>query len=185
MRNTLIAKRYAKALFDFALEQNLTEQVRTDMEIVLRTLSENKELRLMLKSPVIKAGKKETVVSLIFEDHIQTISMQYLRIIIRKRREAFIEGIAAEFTGLYKKYKNIITAYMQTATAIDEPVKDSILRLLEQQTGAEIELIAEVDKDLIGGFVLRYEDKKYDASIRRQLSDLRKEFNINLYERKL
>lgn len=185
MRNTLIAKRYARALFDFVLEQNILEAVKMDMELVISTLKDNKELRQMLKSPVIKAAKKEAVIREIFEKHIQTPSIQYLSIIIRKRRESFIEGIALEFISLYKKFKNIVTTHLETATALDDDLRKKVIDLLKEQTGGEIELIEEVRKELIGGFVIHYDDKKYDASIQRQLANLKKEFKVNLYERKL
>lgn len=185
MRNTLIAKRYAKALFDFALEQNMLEPVKKDLELVISTLKNSKDLRLMLKSPVIKAATKEAVIREIFEKHIQKPSIQYLSIIIRKRRETFIEGIAEEFINLYKKFKNIVTTHLETAVTLDDDIRRKFIDLMSEQTGGEIELIEDVRKEIIGGFVMHYDDKKYDASIQRQLADLKKEFKVNLYERKL
>jgi F-type H+-transporting ATPase subunit delta len=52
---------------------------------------------------------------------------------------------------------------------------------MKHQTEGEIELIEEIKKELIGGFVLSFKDKQYDASILRQIEDLKKEFDINLY----
>lgn len=183
MKETKIASRYAKALFDFALEQKVTEQVKNDMDLIVSVCSNNKDFRLMLTSPLIYSEKKEAIIAEIFGKHIQEMTLQFLFIITRKRREAFIEGIARQFIELYKEYKNITTAELVTARELGSELRDKVIAELKNQTKGEIELIEKIKEELIGGFVLSYKDYQYDASIKKQIKKLRREFDTNLYIR--
>ena len=183
MRQTRISTRYAKALFDLAIEQKILEQTKKDMELVISVCRENKDFRLLLQSPIINSKKKTAIIKALFEKHLQKISFHFLLIITNKRRETYLESIAKEFINLYKKYNNISITYLKTVVKIDDDIRKKILNIMKQQTGGEIELIEEIKKELLGGFILDYGDKKYDASIQKQIEDLKKEFEINLYEK--
>lgn len=183
MRQTRISKRYAKALFDMAIEMKMLDQTTKDMELVISVCRENKDFRLLLQSPIINSKRKTAIIKALFEKHLQKISLHFLLIITNKRREAYLESIAKEFINLFKEYKNITTTFLKTAVKIDDDIRKKILDIMKQQTGGEIELIEEIKKELLGGFVLNYGDKKYDASIQKQIEDLKKEFEINLYEK--
>jgi len=186
MPGSLIAKRYAKALFDFSLEMNVIEETRTDMELVLSVCESNADFNQLLRSPVIRTEKKQNVLKAIFAKEISELSMRYLDIITRKKRESYIKQIAEEYILAYKKFKNIFTIHFESATALTADIRKKVVELLEDQTKGSIELIEEVKKELVGGFVLNYDDYKYDASIAYQLKKLKKgSAEINLYVREL
>ncbi len=183
MKEIKLASRYAKALFDFSIEQNALEQIKEDMKLVMSVCKQNREFRLMLESPIIFTDKKEAIIIEVFGKHIQEISRNFLLIIIRKNREALIDGIAQQFIEQYKEYKNITTAELATAVQLDPDVKKNVISLLEDQTKGEIELIEEIKEELIGGFVLSYKDYQYDSSVKKQIKELKKDFDTNLYIR--
>lgn len=181
MKETRIAIRYAKALFDLSLEKENIEQINEDMMLVHDVCKSNKDFTLLLNNPVIRADKKLAVLHAIFEKHLQKMSMLFLDIITKAGREDFIDLIAEQYTKLYKKHKGIITTTLKTVVNIDDSIREQLISLLERQTNAEIELIEELDKDLIGGFVFKYDHLEYDASIRKQILLLKKDFESNLY----
>jgi F-type H+-transporting ATPase subunit delta len=181
MKETRIAKRYARALFDFAVEQSSLEEVSSDMGLVFKVCGTNRDFRLLLASPVIKADKKIAVIKAVFSDHFHKITLAYMEVIARKGREMYIRDIAERFTELFKEYKGIKTVYLTTATEIGDQTRNRILQLLKEATHATIEMVEKVDKDLIGGFVLRYDDKQYDASLARQIQQLQRDFDENVY----
>jgi F-type H+-transporting ATPase subunit delta len=183
MKETKIANRYAKALFDLALEKELLDHVKTDMELVVSVCQQNKDFTMMLKSPIIFTDKKEAILKEIFENQIQQMSYFFLLIITNKKREAVIESIAQQFIVIYKEYKNITEAQLSTAVEIDQQLKAQLVALLKEQTKGEIELDTKVEKDLIGGFVLNYDNKQYDSSIQKQIKKLKQDFDQNLYIR--
>lgn len=183
MKESKVANRYAKALFDLSLEKNTLDQVKNDMELIISVFQQNKEFRILLKSPIISKEKKENILKAIFENRLQQISYFFMIIITRKNREAILESITQQFVVLYKKYKNIITARLDTAFKLNQVMKNNVSDLLSKQTSCEIELIHHVDKDLIGGFILSYDDKQYDASIKKQIKKLQRDFQENIYKR--
>jgi len=183
MKQTRVATRYAKALFDFSIEENLLEKVYEDMILVLKVCDSNKDFKQMLFSPIIKTKKKQSIVKEIFGKHIDEISLIFIFIIIKKRREIHIEQISNQFIKIYKNYHGIKTALIKTAVEIDDNIRKIIVEKLEDFTKSQIELIEEIKKELIGGFVLNIEDKQYDASIKNRIKKLSKEFEMNIYEK--
>lgn len=184
MPSSIIARRYAKALFDLALEMNIVEEVKADMELLRSVCETNKDFVQLLKSPIIRPVKKQKVMVVLFGDKISEVSLRYLDIITRKRREQYLEHIALEYIENYKKFKNIVTVYFESAETISERIRSQVIALLEDQTKGTIELKESVKKELIGGFVVNYDDKKYDASILYQLKKLKKNTaEINFYIR--
>jgi F-type H+-transporting ATPase subunit delta len=186
MQYSLIAQRYAKSVFDLALELKMEEAVKTDMELVLSVCRSNKDFMLLLTSPVIRTDKKEKILHTLFNDKVCELTMRFLNIITRKKREKYIGNIAEEYIQIYKKFKNIITVRFESAQPISDAIRKKIIRLMEEQTHGTIELIEDVKKELIGGFVLNYEGYKYDASIACQLQKLKKSAaETNLYIREI
>ena len=184
MHNTIIAQRYAKAVFELALEMNLLEEIKADMGLISSVCADNKDFIRMLNSPVIRTDIKIKILKSVFEKDISDISMRYLVIITRKMREQFIRSIADEFLNIYKEFKNIFTVYFASAREISDEIRKKVIKLLEDQTKGNIELVEEVKEDLIGGFVLNYDDFKYDASIAYQLKKFKHTAaEINLYVR--
>jgi len=186
MPHSLIAKRYAKAVFELALEMNVVEETKADMDLIASVIAANKDLILLLKSPVVRADKKKKVLELLFRDKIGKLSMRFLMIITQKRREKFIKDIAFEFISIYKKFKNIFTVHIETAQSISDDLRKKVITLMEEHTKGSIDLNEEVKKDLIGGFVIKYDDYKYDVSIAYQLRKLKKAAaEVNLYVSKI
>ena len=87
MNYSLIAKRYANALLGLSIEMNVLEKIKKDIDLFISVCNSNKDLRLLLKSPIIKPDKKMAILKDIFEGNIHKISLSYFMIITRKRRE--------------------------------------------------------------------------------------------------
>ncbi len=178
---TIISKRYAKALFDLAIEMKKLERIKDDIELVQSVTKENPEFKRLLKSPIIPVGKKNKIIAAIFKDKLDILTFKFLQLVTRKEREVLLDTICVSFIKIYKEHYNIITIKLTTSEKIDEQSKTELIELLSGDTNKTIDLIEKVDKSLIGGFVLDMDDKKYDASIRHQLDKLKKSFDKNLY----
>jgi F-type H+-transporting ATPase subunit delta len=177
-----IASRYAKSLIDLAVEQQKLERVTEDVRS-FKELVKNRDFYLLLKSPVIPASKKTTIVDLLLKDKYDALTMAFLRILITKGREEYLPEIAGEFIELYKKFKSISTVRLTTASPMGEAAVEEIRQVLVSSslTKDNIDLQLAVDPDIIGGFVLAFDDKIYDASIAEKLEKLRRGFVENAY----
>lgn len=183
MKETRISIRYAKALFELALEQKCLEETHKDMLLIRDVCRENRDLRIMLTSPVINSDKKQQVLKTIFENKVGKLSLMYLNIIAAKRREMFIDSIADQFISVYKDYSGILPLTLTTATKADDEIKNKISVLAKSFTKKEIELTEEIKSEIIGGFILKFGQYQYDESIRSKMINLRREFNLNIYEK--
>ena len=186
MSVTRIASRYAKSLLDLAKEQGKLERVLEDVQ-VFQKAADQRDFELLLKSPIVKADKKQAIIKQIFDGKFDPLTMTFMEVILRKGREKYLAPIADEFIAQYKKANHISTIYLTTAT----PIEAESLQVIKMQlmtsdvTDNKVEIKTKVDPNLIGGFVLEFDDKLYDASVSHKLELLRKEFSGNAYKRKM
>tara|TARA_B100000945_G_scaffold221468_1_gene178855 strand:+ start:613 stop:1158 length:546 start_codon:yes stop_codon:yes gene_type:complete len=181
MKQLRAATRYAKAFLTLSVEQNNLEESYNDMLTLSAICLESKELRLLLKSPIVKTDNKLKIINQIFANKISETSMRFINTIIKKKREPLLDQIAKTFIGLYKKQKNISTAIITTAVVISEELKNEIITFVKKQTSNSVELTEVVDKKIIGGAIVRIGDKQLDASILKEISELKQTFNKNAY----
>jgi F-type H+-transporting ATPase subunit delta len=185
MKQTRLANRYAKALFELALEQKKLDQVGADMALIAQTIEENKELANMLKSPVIKLEKKEKVMESLFGKSTDAISLRFMILVAKKSREEYLVYFAQEFTHIYKDYQGLIDAWITTAGDIEAEVKEAVLVLLKKISGKSIILHESINADILGGFVVKVGDYQYDASTRTLMRKLKEDFSKNLFVGKI
>ena len=181
MRNTRIAQRYAKALFDLAIEQNIIERVYDDIVLIKGVCETNKDFILLLSSPIIKSDKKQAIIKEIFEKHIHHVTLSFLLIITKKRREYYISQISKKFIVFYKDFKGIEIVTVTSANQLDQTTIQKVLQKLKTFITKEIELVQVINPNIIGGFIIQYDDKKYDASILNKIHSLSKNFLTNEY----
>ena len=179
MAETKVAGRYAKALIELAIERGVLEEVKNDMELLVNTCNANRDLSAMLKNPVIHGYKKLAIMKQLFEKRMNKLSIAYIDIITRKSREPELEGIARQFMNLFKVNKGIQVAVITSVNGLDDKLRAEVLAILKNETKSEVELVEKVNKNLIGGFILRIGDKQFDASIAKSLRAIAKEFKAS------
>ena len=182
MKNSKLSSRYAKALYDFAGENNQIEEVYNDLQLFASVLKENRELQMLLQNPVVEPHKKHQIFESIFNGRLHDITYQFLDLLLRKRREPDLDNICEEFTKLYRTAHNIKLVNITTAQPLSEKLKTKIVAMLEEQTHATIELHEFVYPDLIGGFVIKMDDQYFDSSILSRFNKLKQEFSQNQFQ---
>ena len=181
MRDIKVASRYAKSLLKIAIDENVLEELHNDMKLVHDVCTNNHDLVLLLKSPIVRTDKKTAILNEIFGEKISKISNSFISIILIKKRESLLADIADAFIDIYKHHKNITTASVTTAVALTEDQKSKVIALLNNEGKSAVDLKEVVNADIIGGMILRIGDKQVDESIKRKLKNLEMEFGENLY----
>ena len=181
MKHSILATRYAKELFGFALEANSEKQVFDDLSLIATVLNENKELRLLMLNPLISAPKKQKVFSIIFKEHIGPITLHFLDILIRKGRGQEVVGISTQFKAFFLEHRNLEPVSLTTAIPVNENLKHKILKLVEKLTDKQLEVEEKIDHQIIGGFKIRMGDYLLDASVSNTIARMHKEFDKNLF----
>ncbi len=173
--------RYAKALFQLAIDQGELEHSYQDMLLLEAVCAESKEFLLLLKSPIVKTDKKVKIIKEIFEAKINKVTMSFVNIITTKKRENLLASVASSFIMLYKAHNKIETATVITASPLDEELRKQVVSFIENHSDKKAELSENVDERIIGGAIIRMGDKQLDTSVSREISELRQIFNKNLY----
>ncbi len=181
MKQSRATIRYAKALLQLSVEQNSLEDAYNDMMFIDSLCSECKDFSILLKSPIVKTDYKLRIFDEIFASKICKVSMMFVSIITTKKRESFLAEIAKSFISLYKEHSNIETATVTTAIPLTETLKNEVLAFIKSDSNNKVELTEVVDKNIIGGAIIRMGDKQLDTSVANEISELRQMFNKNLY----
>ena len=162
---------------ELAIEQNKLERVLEDVQS-FKAATKLRDFYLLLKSPIVHASKKVSILNEIFEGKYDELTMAFLRILVNKGREEYLPEIADVFIDHYRELKGISSVKLITATPVDDAAVKAIEAklLASSETAKTVEITTEVDPELIGGFVIEFEDKMYDASIANKIEELKKEF---------
>ena len=175
MSISIVASRYAKSLIDLANEQNVLEAVHQDMLLFQKVADDNRGLMLALKSPVVRHEKKLAILTAIFKANVNPVSFAIFEIITRKNREAILDAIADEFIIAYQEFKGIQKATITTTTPLTDELRAQFKDIVAKSTGKTVVLEEKIDPTLIGGYLLRVNDRQFDASIKSNLNKLKLE----------
>ncbi len=182
MRNQRLADRYAKSLVDFSIEKNQLDAVLADMQYLQALCKASKDFVNVLRSPVIKADQKEKILQAVTVGKVSEITAAFNNLLVKKGREMDLPEIATAFISQYNTLKGIHCVKLTTAIPISDELKKSIQLKVQTENGfGVVELETAINEKLIGGFVLDFDHKQVDASIARDLREIKKQFEQNHY----
>lgn len=173
MSDKRVAYRYAKSILELSVENNILEEVHDSFLLVKDTLTEARDLRVVLSNPIVQTSKKLAVLQQVFEGKVHDLVITFFTVMCRKGREAFLYSTAVVFHELYNKHQGIQEATVISAVALSSEQRDEIIRIVKEVTLKSVELTEKVDERIMGGFVLRIDDREIDDSVRTRLQDMR------------
>ncbi len=172
-----VATRYAKSLIDLAEEQNLLEEIKTDMSLFVQTLKANSALNAVLRNPIVSHSKKTAILVAVFSGKVQAATLGFFKIMVNKMRSGILFETAKEFVEQYNQKKHIVKAVIVSAVPLSESNCAEAMEVVKKATAGQVALEEKVDPKLIGGFILTVGDRQFDTSISSTLSKLRKDFD--------
>lgn len=176
MASSKVAIRYAQSFLDTSIEKNILAKIAEDFELVARTLSKSYDLLRAVKSPVIKAETKKSVLSEVFGELISKDSLDYLNFVIDKNREEILPEILEKFDSLKNEKLGIVKVDVTTAFDFTSEQRNHLQQQFESYLKKKARLTYKVDSNIIGGFIAKVGDTVYNASMVHQLGLLKKEF---------
>ncbi len=175
------ALRYAKAILNIARETGKESELNENMQLIAATISENNNLEIMLKSPVIKAKDKKKVLDNLFTGSVNNISLGLFNLLQENKRMSMLTPIARQYSVIYDYLKSMQVAKVTTAVPLTKELEDKVLTKIVELTGNKASIENIVNPAVLGGFILRVGDVQYDASISNHLNELKKEFDNSQY----
>jgi F-type H+-transporting ATPase subunit delta len=184
MNESRISVRYAKALFQSALDKNILDRVNEDM-ILMKNVCKVPEFKELLTNPVIRPSKKKELLHSVLEKDLHPLTLALVDLIVKNGRERYIPAIARVFIHDTKEYNGITESLLTTAVKVDPEIKNQVSGLIEKIFKTKVDLKENIDDSIIGGFILKVEDNYIDASIRNKLRKIRAELITGSFERRI
>ena len=175
MSVTRIANRYAKSIVSFAKEQDSLENIYQDAEYFLKVCKNSRDFEVILSNPIIPQHKKSSIVSRILSGRLSELTMKFINLVIKKGRGAVLVPIFRRIVKQYKEMKGIATATVYSSINLSDDVLEKMKGFVKQGKKtqvSEVELRNVLDKNLLGGFVLQFDDKLLDKSVATQLKEI-------------
>ncbi|MBL0385440.1 F0F1 ATP synthase subunit delta [Tumebacillus sp. ITR2] len=172
MKNATVAKRYAEALFEVAQQQGNADTVQAELSAITDALKAHPELEQMLLHPSISTEVKKKQMNELFNGRVSAIVMNFIQLLLDRRRQEDLHSIAEEFTVLADKASGRVKVKVESATPLSEE-EISTLKNTLGANGKQIEVTATVNPALIGGAKVRVGDTVFDYTVAAQLERFR------------
>jgi F-type H+-transporting ATPase subunit delta len=182
MLNGALARRYAQALFELAVEMSVLDQVDRELRELAGLVLKNNELKYLLNHPNIESKTKKETLEMVLDDTVSDISKHFLFLLIDRRRQNMLALIQREFSRLANIERNIVEAKVISALSLTSSQEEKLKQVIAKCTGKNVQLLAEVNSDLIGGVKLQIGDRVMDGSISTALYKMREELRKTSYK---
>ncbi len=170
-----IARRYATALLELAAEAGAHERIYEELQDVAAVLRSSGELRAVLRNPVIRTERKRAILEELFAGRVSELLLQFLRLLVEKRREPLLPDIIAAYEELFFEYTNRLAVIARSAIPLDEELQERLIQTLSERTGKQVLLRPEVRPELLGGIQIQIGDTVYDGTLQHALQRLRQQ----------
>jgi len=170
VKNLVIAKRYAKALFNIALQEAKIEQYGQELGQLLQLFKELPDVAEAMQNPLHPEATRKLLFKVVADKAGPTpIFRSFVNLLIEKKRVQHLAEIAEYYNKLIDEHANVARAKITAATQLSENVIGEIAKTLEKMTGKKVVVEFVKDPGLIGGVVAQIGDLVLDGSVRRQL----------------
>lgn len=169
-------RRYSLALYGLAEERGKIKEVSNDIHLILDLMKSNHDLELFFASPVIPKNKKLQIVKEVFSGKVSDLIMTFINLLVNRGRSNLTKETFGDFLRLKNEREGIVNVQVKTSVELDDKEKELLKNKIDTFTTLKSNLSFELDKTIIGGFVAKINDTILDASIKRQLENLRKRF---------
>ena len=170
-----IAKRYAEAVYGVAKEKDKVKEIYDMLNSLMELYINDSEFRNFMLHPLIENSEKKGFLGKIFTD-ADDITMNIIDYLVDKDRIEIIRYIVSEYLKLYYLENNEVEVTGIFSKELSEEQFDLLKSKLEKKVGKKIILKIEIDKDIIGGGIIKMGDQIIDGSIKRQIENIKNTF---------
>jgi F-type H+-transporting ATPase subunit delta len=167
-----IARVYATALYQAAVEEGRVAEVRRDLEEFVQATESSSELRRFLGAAEVSDSRKKEVLLELVEGGDELVR-NFLRLLVDKNREGELDGAYRAFVELVEAAEGLVHVEVVSAVPLTKSLEYALRTKIETSLGKTVELTLTVDKEILGGLRLRIGDRVADASVRHRLERLR------------
>jgi len=168
-----VARRYATALADVAIERREERQVQSELDQWAAMIESNPQLKEVFSNPtIVHDHKRKLLEDLIARSRVRDTTASFLRVLLKNQRLAQLRDIAARFAHVLDERAGVLAGSVTTARPIPEELKHALHETLSAATGRTVQLSFSTDENIIGGMVARIGSTVFDGSVESHLERL-------------
>ena len=176
MRDIRVAKPYARALYEAAIEQNALDVITVDVETFQELIEQSEELNQFINTPLLSPQFKSDTFQQLFSESMNPLMLNFLKLLALKQRERHLVTILDVFTAIVDEVAGRVVAKVTTVVPLTQNQEQQLIQQLSAYSGKQVRLETETDEEIQGGFVVQLGDTIFDASITTQLQRLKRQF---------
>jgi len=170
----LVSDRYASALYDLAAEKKLVDSVLGDLSNLKNILKDNNELSLVVKSPLITSIDKLNIFeSLLKKINANELTSTFIKVIEKNKRFSNLASIITQFMNINSQKRGDVLADITSADELNDDQKNNITNQLKSILGDKLSLSFDVDKNIMGGLIVKVGSKMIDTSLANKINKLK------------
>ena len=170
----LISDRYASALYDLAAEKKIVDLVLEDLTFLQKSIQENKDLKLLTKSPLITSSDKLNIFEKILsKQKSDNLTNTFLKVVSSNKRFAKLSSIISQFMNINSQKRGNVLADVTSADELSDNQKYVIKDQLKSILGEKLFLNFNVDKKILGGLIVKIGSKMIDSSLLTKINKLK------------
>ena len=170
----LIADRYASALYDLATEKKLVDTTLNDLSLLKNLLKENKDLHLVIKSPLVNSQDKLIILEKLLQKiNANKLTSIFLKVLEKNKRFSNLASIINQFIKINSQKRGDVLADITSADELNDDEKINITNQLKNILGDKLSLNFDVDKNIIGGLIVKIGSKMIDTSLLNKINKLK------------
>lgn len=174
----MLARRYAKAIFDIGSDQGGLDKLGADLRTLVAAMRDSAELQQVLTSPALKKSDRRKVIDAILQRiGVVTTTRNAVYLLLDGERLGELPMISRELDRMIEEKAGRVSAEVVSAKPLDPSQLSQITAALEKLSGKKVSVSSRQDADLLGGVVAKVGDTVYDGSLRTQLRTLRDELS--------
>lgn len=172
-KNETAAKRYARALIESAVKRNEVDTIREDLSLVNEVINKSSDLKNVILNPTFNEEKVEEIITEIFASKISRITLNFIKMVLKSHRMDMFEDISYWYCEFDDKLKNKLKISITSAIILNDETKERLKQKLEDKFQKTILLNYTVDESIIGGIIIKADDKIIDGSIKNRYERLK------------
>ncbi len=174
MKNTVLARRYAKALFMVGKEEDTVTDYAGKLNELAEVYRDEPAVRDGIVNPMYPLEARSKVMAYLAEQAGASATLtNFLNLLVQKKRADIIADIAEAYQDMVDEDQNVCKGKVRSAIALDDTLQAKVKATLEKLTGKTVILSTEVDPSILGGIVAQVGDLVLDGSLKTQLSELK------------
>lgn len=171
--HSILAKRYAKALFDYCVEHKEVEKVEKEIHLLQQMLGAESGLQKYLSSDLVKADDKGAILSLIrTEGKISDVTMSFIAVVLENHRLDHLTEFCAAFADMVSAHNGILEAQVISVYPLEKDQMTDLKKCLDKNYNANVRIQQKIDPSIIGGLIVRVGSSMFDDSLKSKINNL-------------